>query len=65
VGISGEIKNKIFERFYRVRNAHIDTYPGMGLGLYIAAEIIKQHKGIIGVTSKLNEGSTFYFTLPF
>jgi signal transduction histidine kinase len=34
------------------------------LGLFISAEIIKRHKGTIWVTSKENEGSEFYFSLP-
>ena len=64
VGISENVKDKIFERFYRVRNSTIDTFPGMGLGLYITAFIIQQHKGKIWVESKPGEGSVFYFTLP-
>ncbi|WP_083862169.1 ATP-binding protein [Flavobacterium sp. B17] len=36
----------------------------MGIGLFICSEIIKQHHGNIGVSSKVDEGSTFYFTLP-
>ncbi|WP_244139450.1 sensor histidine kinase [Mucilaginibacter ginkgonis] len=37
---------------------------GLGLGLYISAEIIKQHGGDIGVTSEPEKGCTFWFTLP-
>lgn len=53
----------IFDRYYRVNRSE-GNYTGLGLGLYICAEIIKQHGGIIGVESKLGEGSTFYFQLP-
>ena len=38
--------------------------PGLGMGLYIASEIIKEHKGEIKVKSKLNKGSVFSFLLP-
>jgi len=39
-------------------------YSGLGLGLYISAEIIKRHNGQIGADSELGKGSTFWFTLP-
>ena len=53
----------IFERFYRA-NGHESTMPGLGMGLYISSEIIKEHNGEIQVKSKLNEGSVFSFSLP-
>lgn len=53
----------LFERFFRV-DAQGKTYSGLGLGLYIAAEIIQRHDGRIGVESELGKGSTFWFTLP-
>ena len=65
IGIPEDVKNKIFERFYRVRNAQINTFPGLGLGLYIASLIIHQHGGKIWLDSALNKGSTFYFLLPY
>jgi signal transduction histidine kinase len=56
-------QKSIFERFYRV-NGHDSTMPGLGMGLYISSEIIKEHKGEIKVKSKLKEGSVFSFSLP-
>lgn len=53
----------LFERYYRVDNSG-SQYSGLGLGLYISAEIIRRHGGCIGADSELNKGSTFWFTLP-
>lgn len=64
IGIPKQKQFKIFDRFYRVSGVKEDTYPGMGLGLYISAEIIKRHKGSIYVKSVAGKGSTFWFTLP-
>ena len=64
VGISQEEQGKIFDRFYRARNADGRTVRGFGLGLYIADEILKRHGGMITVESEEGKGSTFYMTLP-
>ena len=64
LGLLPEDKEKVFERFYRVMGYGHETYPGLGLGLYISAEIIHRHKGRIWVDSELGKGSTFYFSLP-
>jgi len=39
-------------------------FPGMGIGLYICSEIVKNHGGSLWVESKVGKGSTFSFTLP-
>lgn len=62
-GIPHEKISHLFERYYRVDSSGMQ-YSGLGLGLYISAEIIKKHNGKIGVDSELNKGSTFWFTLP-
>ena len=64
LGLSKVDQAKVFERFYRVSGSDQNTYPGLGLGLYISSEIIKRHKGRIWVESKKNKGSTFCFSLP-
>lgn len=64
IGITPENQRRIFDRFYRVEGKNEKTFPGFGIGLYIAAEIIRKHQGKIGVRSEMGKGSTFYFTLP-
>ncbi|MEO8853401.1 MAG: PAS domain S-box protein [Ginsengibacter sp.] len=65
IGIDRNYQQRIFERFYRVAGKSEKTFPGFGIGLFIASEIIKSHKGNIGVQSEPGKGSIFYFTLPF
>lgn len=64
VGISKNIIDNVFEKFYRAHGTREDTYPGLGLGLYISREIIKRQGGKIWVESVSGKGSTFYFSLP-
>jgi PAS domain S-box-containing protein len=62
-GIPQEKLPHLFERYYRADHAGMQ-YSGLGLGLYISAEIVKRHGGKIGVDSELGKGSSFWFTLP-
>lgn len=62
-GISPEKIPYLFERYYQAQSAGFNN-SGLGLGLYISAEIIRKHGGQIGVDSELGKGSTFWFTLP-
>jgi signal transduction histidine kinase len=63
VGIPKHKQSQIFQKFYRVEeNSH--RFQGLGIGLYICSEIIRRHKGTVGVDSVPNKGSKFYFTLP-
>ena len=64
IGISAEKQPKIFERFFRVTGGGKETFPGLGLGLFISAEIIKRHNGTISVESIEGKGSIFCFSLP-
>lgn len=64
IGIAEKDQQKIFERFFRVEGSDEKTYPGFGIGLYIAREIIKLHNGMLWVDSIEGYGSTFSFSLP-
>lgn len=64
VGISRDEKTRIFEKLYQVKANNEKTFPGFGMGLFIAKEIVKRHKGKIWVDSEPGKGSTFYFSLP-
>lgn len=63
-GISTEDQQKIFDRFFRVTTNNRESFPGIGLGLYVTARIVHRHSGTISVESELGRGSTFTFTLP-
>jgi two-component system sensor histidine kinase KdpD len=62
-GISQNELGRIFEKFYRGED-HRCRVQGTGMGLPISKAIIEAHAGTIGATSKLGEGSIFYFSLP-
>lgn len=64
IGIARENQQKIFERFYRVNGTKQETYPGLGLGLHIAAEIARRQNGKLSVESVEGEGSIFCLELP-
>lgn len=63
IGIPDFKQDAVFKKFYRVEESSLQ-FQGMGIGLFICSEIIKQHHGSVGVSSIVGEGSTFYFTLP-
>lgn len=64
VGIPNDELEKVFERFFRISGPGKDTFPGLGLGLYISSEIIKRQGGKIWVESTIGKGSSFYFKIP-
>lgn len=63
IGINPEKLPHLFDRYYRV-DAFGHQFSGLGLGLYITAEIIQRHNGKIAVDSNLGSGSNFWFSLP-
>lgn len=62
-GIPKEKISHLFERYYQADHGK-SQFSGLGLGLFICAEIIERHGGKIGVNSQPGEGSTFWFTIP-
>lgn len=64
IGVPADVQDKVFEQYYRVSGKAQNTIPGLGLGLYISADIIVRSKGKIWIESVLGEGSTFCFSLP-
>ncbi|HKF39010.1 MAG TPA: ATP-binding protein, partial [Ktedonobacteraceae bacterium] len=63
-GINEEEQGHIFDRFYRASLSQKSNVEGLGLGLYIAHEIISLQGGRMWLESKPGAGSTFYFSLP-
>ncbi|WP_207429428.1 ATP-binding protein [Pedobacter sp. SYSU D00535] len=63
IGISEEHLQAVFDRFYRVDSSAM-KFQGLGLGLFIASDILKQHGGNLWAESKLGEGSRFSFIVP-
>ncbi len=64
VGIKPEQLNRLFERFYRIKNEGRRAVVGTGLGLPIARDIVEKHGGRIWAESQVGRGTTFFFTLP-
>lgn len=63
-GIPKDEQRNLFKRFWRASTARESNMGGIGLGLHITHEIVRQHKGKVWLKSDLNKGSTFYITLP-
>jgi len=64
IGIPDEEQPRLFQRFFRAANATTRNYSGLGIGLFVAHEIVHRHGGWFEVRSELAKGSTFAFYLP-
>ena len=64
IGISPEDQARIFERFYRAGFEHKTSFPGLGIGLFLSMQIIREHHGHLNVKSSPGQGSTFALSLP-
>ncbi len=62
IGLDMKHCHRIFQMFQRLHTQ--DEYPGSGIGLAICQKIVQRHGGRIWVDSQLQQGSTFYFTIP-
>jgi PAS domain S-box-containing protein len=63
-GIPAAERERIFDRFYKVDNGSTRETGGVGLGLYIAKELVESMSGRLWYTSEPGAGSTFRFSLP-
>ncbi len=64
IGISKDEQSKLFTQFFRSESAVVREQTGWGLGLSVTQQLINIMGGEIGFNSQLDEGSTFWFTLP-
>ena len=64
IGISPDLKNKIFDKFFRVPQGDLHDVKGYGLGLSYVSGVIKKHHGDIQVNSQIDEGTSFTISLP-
>ena len=63
-GVPPRLRNRIFEKFVQADPAKHHHTPGMGIGLYLAREIVEAHGGRIWCERRRGGGSVFRFTLP-
>jgi two-component system, OmpR family, phosphate regulon sensor histidine kinase PhoR len=63
-GIPTNEQPKIFEKFYRARDAIVRNIPGTGLGLSMVQHIVEGHQGTVTLKSQPGKGSAFIITLP-
>lgn len=64
IGISDELKEKLFERFERGQDEYSQSQEGTGIGLSITKALVELNGGIIGVESEVGKGSNFWVLLP-
>ena len=63
IGIEPEIRSRIFDRFFHLEKNGDELYSGVGIGLSITRQVIRQHKGSLDVESTPDKGSKFTITL--
>lgn len=64
IGIPPDELRSVFDRFHRGKQVSSTHYGGLGLGLYIARQIIERHGGSISAESHPEKGTSFTFTIP-
>lgn len=65
IGVPPEAQAQLFQRFYRAPNAlQLSDVPGLGLGLFLVAEVARRHGGTVAVHSQPGQGSRFTIDIP-
>jgi two-component system, OmpR family, phosphate regulon sensor histidine kinase PhoR len=64
IGMSADIQQSVFDKFYRAASGNVHDVKGFGLGLTYVKNIVDAHRGKITVKSKLNSGSCFTIFFP-
>ena len=64
IGIPVDEQSRVFQRFFRARNAATRHFGGLGIGLFVSNEIVQRHGGRFMVESETGKGAVFSFTLP-
>ncbi len=64
IGVPAHALPQLFTRFYRAPNAEANHISGLGVGLYVAREIVRLHGGDITVSSEEGKGAEFTVSLP-
>jgi signal transduction histidine kinase len=64
IGISAEDQAQLFSQFFRSEHPYVREQPGWGLSLSIARALVELMGGAVGVSSALEKGSVFWFTIP-
>ncbi len=59
IGISKDVQQYIFDKFYRATSGNVHDVKGFGLGLAYVREVVKAHQGSVSVSSEENHGSVF------
>ena len=64
IGIPEKLKEKIFERYYRIHRGRSTDVHGFGIGLSYVKQVIEAHEGVIRVESEVGVGTTFTVMIP-
>ena len=64
MGIPQNMREKVFEKFYRVQQGNVHNVKGFGLGLNFVKSVIRSHRGQVSLLSELNSGTEVRIILP-